>query len=207
MVGEVIGFGLAAAIGAAVGGHLASASGMSAVLLAIGLVVAVGLVEGSAVGAAQWLVLRSHLERLGPSSWVSATVAGAILAWGAGMAMGSVGSQLVGKGEVGGSALMWIAGPLVIGAVAGTLLASVQWWLLRRVGYRASWWIPAHAIGWGGGMLIAFAGISAVPDDAAPVTWVIAGGGIGLTMGLVAAMVSGLALVALLHRRSELPGS
>jgi hypothetical protein len=207
MAGELVGFGLAAAIGAAVGGHLATASGMSAALLAIGLVVAVGLVEGSAVGAAQWLVLRNHLEGLGARPWLSATVAGAILAWGAGMVIGSVGSQLVEQGGIGGFSLMWIAAPLVIGAVAGTLLASVQWWLLRRVGYRASWWIPAHAIGWGGGMLIAFAGMSAVPDNATPITWVLAGGGIGVAMGLVAAMISGLALVALLHRRSELPGS
>jgi hypothetical protein len=201
MAGEVVGFGLAAAIGSVLGAWMATATGAAQVGIAAVLVAAVGVVEGSVVGGAQWLVLRRHLARLSARAWVTATVGGATLAWGVGMLVGSLAAGMM---EGSGTApdippAAWLAGPLVIGAVAGSLLASVQWWVLHRLGYQAGWWVPAHALGWAGGMVVAFGGMAAMPDGAAPAAWIVAGGGIGLAMGFIAAAVSGLALVALVR--------
>jgi hypothetical protein len=201
MAGEVVGFGLAAAIGSVLGAWMATTTGSAQVAIAVGLVVAVGMVEGSVVGVAQWLVLRRHLARLSARAWVAATVGGAALAWGAGMLLGSIAAELLEASEAAPQIPLaaWLAGPLVIGAVAGSLLASVQWWVLHRLGYPAGWWVPAHVLGWAGGMVVAFAGMAAMPDGAAPAAWIVAGGGIGLAMGFIAAAVSGLALVALVR--------
>jgi hypothetical protein len=48
-----------------------------------------GSIEGSVLGYAQWFALRHWLPGLGRESWLLATIGGAIVAWGAGMAAGS----------------------------------------------------------------------------------------------------------------------
>jgi hypothetical protein len=192
VVGEIIGFGLAAGIGAAAMGLVGRLEGAVLLATTVGLIVAVGLVEGLAVGVAQWLVLRRPLPRINAVAWIGATVAGAIVAWGAGMAIGqNLGDQL---GQLARGSPVLLAA--LIGLVAGTLLSGVQWLVLRSVTGHAGWWVPAHAAGWSAAMVVAFAGMGAIPDDATIAVWIAGGGAVGLAMGVVAAAVSGLALIA-----------
>lgn len=198
VVGEVVGFGLAAAIGATAAPLVERAEDIYQLLIGVGVVAAVGIVEGSVVGFAQWLALRLALPGLTPRAWVGATVAGAIAAWGAGMAIGTLAGDRLGA-FAGASPLLAAA---LIGAVAGTLLSVFQWLVLRRSLRSAGRWVPVHAIAWALGMVVAFAGMGSVPDDAPIVIVAAVGGATGLAMGAGVAALTGLALIHLLRKEA-----
>jgi hypothetical protein len=87
---------------------------------------------------------------------------------------------------------------IVLGAIAGPLLASVQWLVLRKVISRAWRWIPANALAWMVGMPIIFLGPGVINEEMSPLA-------IGLlvlvTVGLAGAAVGaihGYALVKFL---------
>ncbi len=102
-VGEAVGLGLTALVGAVAllsvgeGGGVLATLGMAALAVLAG-----ALVEGTAVGTAQWLVLRRALPRMPWSTWAVATGAGAFLAWTLGMIPSTVMS--LGSGSGGGGA-------------------------------------------------------------------------------------------------------
>jgi hypothetical protein len=199
MAGEVVGFGLAAAIGAAALPVIQRAEGTSQVLAGAGTLVLIALVEGTALGLAQWLVLRAEVARVARLAWVGATVAGAVAAWSLGMGLGTLaGDQL--EALASGSPLLLA---MVIGLGAGTLLSLFQWPVLRQAVPRAGWWVPAHAGAWAVGMLVAFAGMGLIAEDT-PIP-VVAGVGAatGLAMGATVAALTGLALVRLLRTARE----
>ena len=91
-----------------------------------------GLVIGSAVGIAQWLVLRRPVSPRG--GWVVASIIG----FGLGSAMREV--LLPGVSTVGADALS--------GAIIGLLVGLAQWVVLRHCVSAAGWWIPAIAAAW-----------------------------------------------------------
>lgn len=97
-VAEALGLGGSALLTMQLLPHVDAATG---VLLA-GLVVVIGstLLEGTAVGLAQWLVLRSVLPRLSRNAWWLATMAGALIAW----LLGMLPSTIMSMQEAGGSA-------------------------------------------------------------------------------------------------------
>ena len=191
VIGEIVGFGLAGTLMMLVGDAIASQDGLAQVIFGGLAVVAVSTVEGTAVGIAQWTVLRTTFRRLAARAWILATIAGAIVAWGAGMTIGALAGDALAANDVD----MPIAGALVIGAAAGAILAGPQWLALRRAEIDAPWWIPAHAFAWSVGMVVAFAGVAALPSSAAVVFTVIAMAGTGVGMGALVAAVTGLALV------------
>jgi hypothetical protein len=195
VVGEIVGFGLAMVIGVGVAQVVEQLVGVAQVAAMIGAVIAVGSVEGAAVGLAQWLVLRTRLPSITRRAWLWATVAGAIVAWGVGMAVGSMaGDQL--ETVASGSP---VVPAVVIGLAAGTILSLFQWLVLRRVVTGAGWWVPAHAVAWTLGMAVAFAGISSVPDDAPVLLFAVVGAATGLAMGAIVAALTGVALVFVLR--------
>jgi len=180
VVGEIIGFGLAAAAGGLVALAIQGTEGIAAVSLGVAGVVVIGLIEGTAVGWSQWLVLRTLLPRLRRRAWLLATVAGAILAWGAGMALGTAVGE---SASLPDTALTAGFGAVAIGIFAGVLLSTVQWLVLRRHIDHAFWWVPTHAAAWAVGMCIAFGGMAFIePETPMPVVALI-GAGIGLGMG------------------------
>jgi hypothetical protein len=135
VAGEVVGFGGAMVLGLAVGQAIAGLTGPPRVALAAAGVAAVGTFEGSAVGLAQWLALREPLPALSGRAWVTAAVAGAVVAWGAGMVIGTRMGD-----ATGGAAPPWpllVLGAAAIGALTGSILTAPQWLVLRRVLPRA----------------------------------------------------------------------
>ncbi|HET7768927.1 MAG TPA: hypothetical protein VFN74_09120 [Chloroflexota bacterium] len=203
VVGEVVGFGAAGALMAALGAAVDGASGVAALVLAVGMVLVAGVVEGSAVGYAQWRMLRRLLPELPRGEWILASVAGGTLAWAAGMAIGTTAADLrggSGAGEAPPLRLM-LGGSALIGIVAGALLSAAQWLVLRRHARGTGWWVPAHCAGWAVGMVVAIAGLDPVFDSES--VGIQIGGSVlvGLAMGASAAAISGLGLRTLAHQR------
>ncbi len=122
------------------------------VLPAIGmalLMTSSGLLEGTAVGLAQWLAMHQHFLQVPRLSWVSATVVGALVAWFLGSipmtlaSQGSQGQQTAGP-EPQASTMLLMAG--VMGVFAGLVLGFPQWLTLRRVVEGAWLWMPANCL-------------------------------------------------------------
>lgn len=143
------------------------------------------LLEGTAVGVLQWLVLRRALPKLSLASWWSATAIGALIAWSLGMipstlmAMADTASAAPSPAEMS-DALQYTLAALM-GLVLGPVLGFPQWLVLRRHITHAGLWIAANAVAWCWGMLVIFIVIGFVPA-----------GGITLATGLI--VLSGLAL-------------
>ncbi len=197
MAGEVVGFGLAAGLGMLSASWLERLAGPTQVMVAIATVVAVGTVEGAAVGLAQWLALRRSVPTISRRAWLTATVAGAIVAWAVGMAVGTSVGDSAGMVEPSGAVMLLIGAG--IGVAAGVVLSVPQWLVLRQALAHAGWWVPAHAVAWAVGMLVAFGGMSTI-DETTPAAVVLGiGAATGLAMGALVASVTGLALVWLLR--------
>ena len=156
-----------------------------------------GAVEGLAVGAAQWWLLRLWLTRLAASAWVGVTVAAAVAGWMLGMLpsvlvplLGSDGSAPEGTGPP-----LWVM-PLIgtgTGLVLGGLFGLAQYVVLRHHVRNARAWVWANAVGWAAAMAVMFtgAGIPAGPWPwaellpLAAATGVLAGMAIGAVTGAV----------------------
>ncbi len=204
-VGEAVGLDLTALVVAVAISSVGEGSGALATLGMAALAVLAGaLVEGAAVGTAQWLVLRRALPRMPWSTWVAATGAGAFLAWTLGMISSTVMS--LGSGSGGGGAqaepseLLMYTLAFLMGLALGPVLGFAQWLALRRHVRGAALWIPANALAWAFGMAVIFVGIGPA----------LGGGGFGLgsvaillftlaCAGGVVGAIHGLALVRLLR--------
>jgi hypothetical protein len=203
---ELIGLGLVAGAGAgaAVFGRWGEPSGLGPSLGFAAVFVALGAAEGAVVGLAQRQVLRTRLPRL--RGWVTASVVGAVAAWGVGM----VPSTLMRLHEAAGGpapdppglavTLLLAAG---LGAAAGPMLAVFQWICLRRVlRTGAAWWLPANAAAWAVGMPIIFAGAQ-VNDLSSNKVVIVAGVALALAVaGAAVGAVHGAVMAWLLRRVS-----
>lgn len=177
-LGELIGFGLVGLLAFAmlVGGDEPSLR----TLIAFSILAAV--VEGGALAYAQWRALRTRV-RVGYAAWALATIWPAALAYVAGMLLGPR------VGTLGAPIALIIALAFAAALLLGALMGLGQWLVLRTRADRASWWIPANAIGWGIGLVAAVGGVS-IASDASSV-WmsvtvsVLAGLGMGATVGFV----------------------
>jgi hypothetical protein len=129
--------------------------------------------------------------------------AGGTLAWAAGMAVGTTaGDRLSGVDPAALPAWVTLAAGAAIGVLAGALLSVVQWLALRRYARGAGWWVPAHALGWAGGRVIAFWGMDVAAATGSLAVQIAGVAVIGLAMGAAAA-VTGLALVRLVPRSAR----
>lgn len=192
-VGELVGFGLGFAAGALLA--LLVSESLATVLLAAAVA---GGIEGGIVGVAQWTVVRGRLVTIAGRWWVGATVAGAVVAWCVGMAVGSATGDALAAGPPPSPLLLLAVGG-ALGAVAGLILAFPQWLLLRRHVPNAWVWAPAHALAWAVGLVIAFVGIDLASTASSPVAMGVGIGVSGLVMGAAAAAISGLAVAWLLR--------
>jgi len=122
-----------------------------------------GMVCGSVVGIAQWIVLRKRVPR---SAWW-------ILATAVGWAIGLMTCRALGE----------IMGTAVYGAVLGAVIGTAQWFFLRTHVYRAGWWILASTVGW----IVAYAAYQAASTRFetlyVPVFSIISGAITGLVLG------------------------
>jgi hypothetical protein len=200
-LGELLGFALAMGLGGLVyllvGGPVET---VSAVALLGGAVLA-GVVEGSVLGTAQWLVLRRYLPALAPGTWIAATAGGAVLAYAVGMSTGTALGDSIDLAGVPGAILI-VAGVLYVAGL-GALLGVTQWWVLRRYVAGAGWWVAANAGAWILGLAVGLAGPSLVADWAATGVVIAMGAGTGILMGGLVGAVTGAVLVRLLRHRLD----
>jgi hypothetical protein len=130
----------------------------------------IGATMGAALGLMQWLMIRGWVKSA--AGWLAAS----ILGWGTGFAVGVAIAQQFNLVEA------WFG--LVTGASAGALLGIFQWFVLRRHVSAAFWWIPANIFAWTSGLLFYRPGMSAI----------------GAMYGILAGLVTGVALLWLLFR-------
>jgi hypothetical protein len=154
------------------------------------------LLEGSAVGIAQWRVLGKELPALSLRIWWIATAVGALIAWTLGMIPSTLmalnaGAENALAPEVSDTVVLLLAAGM--GFVLGPVLGIPQWWILRRHVAQAWQWIPANAVAWMLGMPVIFAMMGLVPAGT-PSVWAIllvlttlavAGAVVGATHGII----------------------
>lgn len=164
-LGELFGLGATFALGIGLFSGLADSPGLLPTLLTAVLMTASGVIEGSVVGWLQWQVLRHPLPQVTRRSWISATIYGAVIAWGLGaltMTIFSLGnsSEAQVSQEPDPAFMLGMAG--LMGLAAGLVLAFVQWRALRRSVKHAWVWLPANSLAWGCGMPLIFSAIDRV---------------------------------------------
>ena len=126
--------------------------------LALIIIVLGGLVEGTALGVVQAVLLRRVFPRLRRRRYIVVTVLVAGLGWAAASAPGVL------AGDSGGappSLLLVLPGAAALGALMGVLLGAAQAWSLRGAVARPWRWITANAVAWAPAMTIVFLGATA----------------------------------------------
>ena len=129
-----------------------------------------GLVIGSAVGIAQWLVLRRWISPVG--WWVALSIIG----FGVGKALA----------EAALPATTTLPGYALTGAIIGVVVGLAQWVVLRRSLASAGWWVPATSLAWVVGW--SAIGIAEHASDWPTITVYVVGGIGAAASGLVTAM-------------------
>jgi hypothetical protein len=164
--GELLGLGVVAAAAIALVATVGEPAGPTAAIGFALPMVLLGAYEGVVVGWLQWWVLRSPLPGLARGRWVGATVLGAVAAWSPGM----IPSTMFAPQAPGPEATPPTLAPateallaLLLGAVAGTILAFPQARVLRHHVVRAWLWLPANALAWALGMVVIFRSAGTLP--------------------------------------------
>ncbi|HNJ77731.1 MAG TPA: hypothetical protein PKX56_00135, partial [Marmoricola sp.] len=155
----------------------------------LGLVIAGGLVEGTALGLAQVQAFRPTHPRIQRRTFLAWTIVVAGLGW----AAASAPSVLAGPGD--GSEpprVLVVLGGAGLGLLMGPLLGLAQSLGLRRAAAHPRSWIVANTLGWVPAMAVIFLGATTA---AATWSWVqvtllgtatgaIAGAALGLVLGV-----------------------
>lgn len=158
---------------------------------ALAIVVAGGLIEGTALGVLQGAWLARRFPGLSHLGWIVATVLIAGLGW----ALASAPAVLSDPdgGEPGPVIIVVMAAGL--GLAMGALLGAGQALVLRHH-VRHPWrWIWISALAWAPAMVVIFAGAT-VPDGSWPRAAVIV---LGALTGVVAGAILGLISIALMR--------
>jgi deazaflavin-dependent oxidoreductase (nitroreductase family) len=189
VVAETI--GMTAAAGAArAASNLAEDAVPHTALVGFAVILAGGLVEGTALGLFQSKALSRWLAGRGRACWLLVTLVLAGVGWAAGSAPQTLHPDPVGAGSEP-PLLLIMAGASGIGLVMGALLGAAQGAVLRRR-VRHPWrWVSANALGWSVAMPVIFAG-AGTPSATWPTAVVIAtGAATGAMAGAVLGLVTG----------------
>jgi hypothetical protein len=156
------------------------------VVAALGVVVAGGLVEGTALGWAQSGVLARRLPGLRRGRYLAATVLVAGVGWAAASAPGVLGEDT--PGDAGPPLLLVLLGAAGLGLVMGPVLGGAQALALRGAAQRPGRWVLANTVAWPPAMAVIFLGASSPGAS-----WsTLEVGLLGTATGLVAGTVLGL---------------
>ena len=202
LVGEVVGLGLAGAVGVGLALTVGEPKTVLVALLMGAAMIACGTLEGCIVGFAQWLVLRHRLIHLSRRAWMVATAIGAFVAWTLGMTpstlMALSQNAAATSPPVLSNAIVY-ALAAAMGAVLGIILGIPQWRVFRRYVARAGWWVWANAAAWLVGMPLVFIGASSVPVGATALGRALIIVITSAAAGAVVGAIHGLALLRLLR--------
>lgn len=197
-IGELLGLGAVGLLAAALGPTLAESPRVVPQLTFAAAMIASGAVEGLIVGYFQWRVLRHALPGVPRGRWLKATIVGALMAWTLGMLPSTVFAVLQPTSQLGPDTepSNWVVYPAaaLLGAVAGLVLASMQWRVLRAHTRNAGWWLPANALAWALGMPIMFLIADLAVAFGYPTAVFLVPAGL-LLAGAVVGAVHGVALV------------
>ncbi len=91
---------------------------------------------GLTIGLGQWLVLRRQYPGQAPGWWILASTVGWLASW-AVIVSGLLIPPNPGSVET-----------LLASTVIGAIMGVAQWLVLRRLVYRAGWWVMASVVGW-----------------------------------------------------------
>jgi len=197
--GELIGIGTATGTALAANAWIGEPASTLARLAMLATFAMVGVIEGGALAALQWQVLRSRLPRLRAGEWIAPTVAIAIAGWVVGMTPSlfligppAPSSPVAPVAPVEPSLIVVLLLAAGAGAVVGLCFGGAQWFVLRRHAERAHQWIWIHVPAWALAMAAIFLG-AALPAAEWPV-WAIGGSGVGggVLGGLLLGVVTGL---------------
>lgn len=216
---EAVGMTAAATAARVAAATVGDASRAREVALGVGIVVAGGLVEGTALGVAQAAGLRAWRPRIRVAAYVLATVTVAGLGW----AAVSTPVALAGStdtGSAGPAAWLAVAGGGALGAAMGGLLGAAQAATLRRQVPHPWRWVGANALAWVPAMAVIFVGAGLPGTDwptgavvaSGTVTGAVAGALLGALLGWSLPSLHGAALhnrivVALLGGSPGTPGT
>lgn len=164
---------------------------------ALSVVIAGGLVEGTALGVAQASVLARVAPAVSRARYLAATVVVAGVGW----AAASAPSVLGGGGDAEQPPLLLVVlGAAALGLVMGAVLGAAQAAVLRGA-VRHPWrWVAANAAAWPVAMVLVFLGAT-LPDAGwstaavvltGAVTGAVAGTALGLVSGLFLPTLSGV---------------
>ena len=159
------------------------------------LVVAGGLVEGLALGAAQGWWLRRRWPRLRLGGYLAATVVVAGLGWAAGSAPGVLAGG--DGGGAGPSIALVLLGAAAIGLVMGPVLGTGQAVAMRGAVPHPYKWVVANTAAWPLAMVLIFLGATGAWPDWSMPTLLLAGAATGLAAGSALGVVTGLWLPSL----------
>lgn len=197
-IGEMLGLGGTFAVVALAFSSLENQPAIISVILSFLTAVAAGAVEATVVGLFQWWAMHPWFPAVGRRAWVLATLAGALVAY----ALGYLPSTLMSMAEETSQTqavepelhvvLLLAAG---MGAVAGAVLSSAQWLVLRKRVPRAGGWIPANMVAWLLGMPVIFAGIDAAQRAQMTLRSVLIVAGSLLITGALVGSIHGAVLV------------
>ena len=190
-LGELVGFSVPSIAGG-IAWALRAAPGVLYATL-----VCAGAGEGAVLATAQWIVLRDELPRLPARSWIGVTAAAAAFAWGLGMLPSTLGDRL------GAVPFVLLAPALGAGGIALLLsIGTVQSLVLRSHVRRAWQWIPANALAWCAGLVVAVSFMSVLlTEDTTLAQGIAVGAAAGVLMGAAVAAVTGWFLVRILESR------
>src|SRR5215208_4500984 len=201
-IAETVGLGAAFGIGAILFPYLGAPGILVALTMVAVAVLAGTLIEGTLVGTAQWIVLRRPLPAIKWRAWVLATALGAFVAWTFGMlpsTLMSAGSETGGSAPSEPSEAIVFGLAALMGLVAGTILGTPQWLVLRRHVRRAALWIGANALAWVPGMVLAFVAVDLLFATGIGISAVVLAIAALAAIGAVVGAIHGLVLIWLVQ--------
>lgn len=158
-------------------------------------VIGAGAVEGVLLGAGQGLVLRRCLPAISLPRWVTATAAGATLAYVLGLLPSTTASLTAAWPVVVTGPLAVVLGLLLLASIGGA-----QWLELRHHVRHAGRWVGVTALAWLLGLAVFVAVAVPLWHPGQTVAFaVLVGLAAGALMALVMAAVTGLGLVRLVR--------
>jgi hypothetical protein len=186
---EAIGIGAAAAAARAADSVAAQPGRWAGATTALAVIVAGGLVEGSALGWFQGRVLRRRLPRLSLGRYVLATVLVAGLGWAVASAPPVLASG--GAGAAPPPLLLVLLGAAGIGLLLGAVLGGAQALVLRGAAERPGRWVLANSLAWPPAMIVIFLGATRPGATWSLAAVVALGAGTGAVAGVVVGVVTG----------------
>lgn len=194
IAGKVLGIAAAIWVGGAAMSRILELPTLPSLAAAIAVVALAGFAEGSLVGLAQSRVLGGKVAGLRSGWWTITTGIATAAAWSIAM----YANTLALDWDLAAETLIVLV--VVLGSALGVLVGTVQWFHLRQRLPGAAGWITANAFAWVAGTLAAFGFLAFLGPESSPTEVVLVAVTAGIAVGATVGLITGAALIGLLHR-------